>query len=205
MKLPIPILLILILPTFAAWSQAPVVPATPPKLSTPAAKLNPKDVRVLPFCREFEHQKFKVNDREISDELRVTVSDRIHLYGRKRGEVVKVTGRSVGHVGKLVLLPAGDRAGKLTVKVPTVEEVTHYFAVLELADDSLETKSLKLAKDKSYDWSVKSEGGQSTLSLMADGKEIATLKAPMEKLKGYGFAATVRSKGNEADLYMTFN
>ena len=199
-----PILTILAFTALVApsFSQAPLAPLKP---SPPAAKLNPKDVRVLPFCREFDTQKFKANDRELSDELRVTVSDRVHLYGMKRGGEVKVTGRPVGHVGKLVLLPAGDRAGKLTVKVPTVEEVTHYFAVLELADDSLDTKSLKLVKDKTYEWSMKSEGGQSTLSLMADGKEVASLNGPADKVKGYGFAATVRNKGNEADMAITFN
>ncbi len=189
----------------SSWSQAPVPPPSPPKAPAPAAKLTPKDVRVLPFCREFEHQKFKANDRDLPDELHVTFTDRIHLYGKRRGDVVKVTGRSVGHVGKVVLLPAGDRAGKLVAKVPVVDEVTYYYAVLEMADDSLETKLLRLAKDKSYDWSMKTENGQSTLRLLLDGKEFAALNGPSEKVKGYGFAATVRSKGNEADLLLTFN
>ena len=41
--------------------------------------------------------------------------------------------------------------------------------------------------------------------LMADGTEIAALNAPSEKVKGYGFAATVRDKGNEADMSITVN
>ena len=195
------------IPAFAvlfssSWAQAPLAPA---KAATPVPKLTSKDFRVLPFCREFEHQKFKANDREMPDELRVTTSDRIHLYGKKRGDTVRVTGREIGHVGKVVLMPAGVRSGTLMVKVPTIEEVTHYFAVLEMADESLETKSLKLVKEKKYLWSLKVEGGQTAFRIMADGAEIASLTGGTDLVKGFGFAATVRAKGNEADATVTFD
>ena len=186
----------------ASFGQAPIAP---PKPSAPSAKPAPKDIRVLPFCREFKEQKFKANDREISDELRVTASDRIHIYGKKRGDVVRVTGRQVGHVGKLALMPPETRTGTLTVKVPTVEEVTHYFAVLEMADESLATKSLKLLKGKNYLWSLKVENGQTALRIVADGKEVESLTGATDQVKGYGFAATVRAKGNEADATITFD
>lgn len=186
----------------SAWAQAPLAPAKP---GTLLPKLTSKDFRVLPFCREFEHQKFKANDREMPDELRVTTSDRIHLYGKKRGDTVRVTGREIGHAGKVVLMPAGARSGTLTVKVSTVEEVTHYFAVLEMADESLETKSLKLVKGKNYLWSVKEEGGQTAFRIMADGAEVASLTGGSDLVKGFGFAATVRAKGNEADATITFD
>ena len=186
----------------ASFAQAPVAPAKSP--ASPA-KLTSKDFRVLPFCREFEHQKFKANDREMPDELRVTTSDRIHLYGKKRGDTVRVTGREIGHAGKVVLLPAVPRSGTLTVNVPTVEEVTHYFAVIEMADESLETKSLKLVKGKKYLWSLKAEGGQTAFRIMADGVEVASLTGGTDSVKGFGFAATVRAKGNEADATVTFD
>ena len=175
------------------------------RAQAPALKLTPKDIRVLPFCREFKEQKFKTNDRELSDELRVTTGERIHFYGKKRGEVVRVTGRQVGHVGKLVLMPPDARTGTLTVKVPTVEEVTHYFAVLEMADESLSTKTVKLLKGKNYLWALKVENGQTALRIVADGKEVESLTGATDQVKGFGFAATVRAKGNEADATITFD
>ena len=127
---------------------------------------------------------------------------------RARGgalRIGRVTGREIGHVGKVVLLPAGPRSGTLTVNVPTVEEVTHYFAVIEMADESLETKSLKLVKGKKYLWSLKAEGGQTAFRVMADGVEVASLTGGTDSVKGFGFASTVRAKGNEADATVTFD
>ena len=97
------------------------------------------------------------------------------------------------------------RAGGLVAKVASMEDVTYYFAVLELDDDTLDTKWLTLAANKPCQWSVKSEGGQTTLKIVSGATEVASLSAATEKVKGYGFAATVREKGNEADLTVTFN
>lgn len=180
--------------TLLAQAPAPAKPATP------APRLTAKEIRVLPFCREFKEKKFKPNDRDLPDELRATVGAAdIHLYGKKRGEVVQLQGRPTGHVGKVVLLPPGERKGRLAAKVGSAEEVTLYFAVLEMAE-ALETKPLKLTAGKNYDWTVKVENGQTTLRVLDGTAELAALSGPADGVKGLGFAATVRNKGNEADL-----
>jgi hypothetical protein len=180
-------------------SQAPA--AKKPDASAP--KLEPKDIRDAPFVREFKEKKFKRNDRDVPDELRVTVfGGNIHLYGKKRGDVVRIEGRPSGHVGKAVFIPPVTRAGKLTVKAPSADEVTYYYAALELAD-AVDSKIVKLTVGKTYDWLVKSENGQTSLRVVEGATELASLTAPAEKVTGVGFAATVRSKGNEADITLS--
>jgi hypothetical protein len=141
------------------------------------------------------------------DELRVAVvGDRIHISGKKKtGGTPRVGEKSVGHVGKLVLLPAGDRSGTLTAKFPTVEDARYYFLVLELADGSLDSKDVKLTADTNYEWSARTEAGQTILRVAAaGGAEVAASSAPSATVKGVGFASTVRSQGNEVDLTITF-
>jgi len=175
----------------------------PAAASPPAPKLATKDIRVLPFAREFKEQKFKSNDHEMPDELRVNVvTTGLHLYGKKRGETARVQNRPTGHVGKVVLLPVGNRSGQLSVKVTWAEEVTYYYAVLEV-NDALETTVLKLVPGKNYDWSFKTENGQSTLKVADGAAELASLSGTADAVKGFGFAGTVRTKGNEADLTIT--
>lgn len=181
----------------AALAQTAAPPAKP---TPPAQRLTAKEIRVLPFCREFKEVKFKPNDREVPDELRVTVSPgSIHLYGRKKDNTAKIRGRNSGHLGKVVLLPPAARAGTLTVKAPTADEVTFYFAVLELAE-TLETKPIKLATGKTYDWAIESKDGETTLRVAEGRVDLAVLRAGESQVRGAGFAATVRAKGNEADL-----
>src|SRR5437870_1463204 len=92
-------------------------PATKPLRPSPPAQITPKDVRVLPYCREQENKEV-TNARDFTDELRVaTTTNKIHLSGKKRMDNDKKgTGKPMLHVGKLALLAPADRAGKLTVK-----------------------------------------------------------------------------------------
>ena len=196
----------LALMTHLAWSQVP----TPTK-PTPAAPRPPvltsRDIRVLPFAREWKERIFKRNDREMPDELRVSVTaDRIRISGKKKaGDTPRVGEKSVGNVGKLVLLPPGDRSGTLTAKFPTTEDVRYYFLVLELADGTLDSKDMKLAADTNYEWSARTDAGQTTLRVaVAGGTEVASSSAPSDAVKGVGFASTVRSQGNEVDVSITF-
>src|SRR4051812_36933859 len=118
---------VVLLLTFAAVvmpcrAQAPASPAKPPP------KLTTKDIRAYRFARELDTQKFEMNDREMPDELRVTTVDKIHINGKKRQQgAPQVKGRPAGHVGKLALIAAGDRTGKVAVKVPFAEGVTFYY------------------------------------------------------------------------------
>lgn len=198
------LLLLTCITTGAALAQAPLATPKPSLLATPKPRLSAKDIRVLPFAREFKEQKFKPNDREVPDELHVTVGQAdVHLYGKKRGDKApSVQGRPLGHVGKVVLLPSGDRAGRLIVKAGASEDVTYYFAVLEMAA-ALDAQSIKLAAGKIYGWSVKTEEGLTTLRVMDGPAELARMSGAADGIKGVGFAATVRNKGNEADVSIT--
>ncbi len=176
------------------------------QLAAPAAKphaaapLTAKDIHVFPFAREFKEQKFKSSSRDLPDELHVNIGTAsIHLYGKKRTDALRVQGRPTGHVGKAVLLPASDRSGTVVAKVPSAEEVTSYFAVIELAD-SLDTKPLKLDQGKTYNWTVKSENGTTTFKVTDGATELAAFSNPTDSVEAVGFAATVRNIGNEADM-----
>ncbi len=177
---------------------------TPTTKPNGAVPLSPKDVQVLPFCREFKEQKLKATERAIPDELHVNFGDgTIHLYGKKRLDAApRYQGRPIGHVGKVVILPSADRAGKLTTKTSSAEDSTTYLAVIEL-DNALEAKPVKLEADKTYDWSIKSEGGNTVFHLSDGAADVANFSRPSGEFKGAGFAATVRFKGNDADLTIT--
>jgi hypothetical protein len=165
-----------------------------------------KDIHVYRFSREFAEQKFDFNDVEMPDELRVTTTDKIHIVGKKREQKTqRVKGRLTGHIGKLALVTVGERTGKVMVKIPPAQDVTYYFASLELTDDTLQTKIIELDAKKIYAWSVHSQNGQTTFRIVDGATEVMQLAAPSDKVKGFGFAATVRNSGNEADLSMTFD
>ena len=157
--------------------------------------------------REFKEKKFKRNERGVPDELRVTtVGDRVHITGKKKLDTAPRLGDvSAGHTGKLALFPPLEGSGTIAIKFPSIEAVRYYYLVLELADGSLDAKDVKLAADTTYEWSLKSDGAQTTLRIAAGGMEVGSSTAPKETVKGAGFAVTVRSKGNEADVTITFN
>lgn len=189
-------LLLLTITFLFATAHAQVAPA-----KAPAVKLTPKDIRELPFCREFREQVFKGKDRSIGDELRVSLTGSgLHIWGKKKVNDVRHNGRVVCHMGKVALMPVGARGGKLTVKAPSAEDVTYYYAVIETAAGALETKLVTLAVGKTYTWSLKTEAGQTTLAVLEGATEIARLSKAEAEVKGGGFAATVRFVGNEADL-----
>ena len=185
----------------SAFAQAPAAPAATPRPPV----LTSRDIRELPFVREFKERKFKHNDREVPDELRVNVTgDRLRITGKKKtGGAPRLGEKSAGHVGKLALLPPGDRSGTITVKFPTSDDVRYYFLVLELADGSLDSKVVKLVPGTDYEWSAKTEAGQTTLRVAAAGAQVEASSAPSATVKGVGFASTVRNQGNEVDMTIT--
>ena len=189
--------------TVTAGSLLAQAPNQPSKPASPPPPITAKDVRIFPFARELQQTSLD-GKRGQADELRVaTTTNKVHLSGRKRVDSVKVDGRLICHSGKLALLAPADRGGKLAVRVPTADDVTYYFASIELTDGTLSTKPIKLETRKTYEWSFKTEAGQSTFRIVDGQTELAAISAPSEKVKGYGFAATVRWKNNEADLEFT--
>lgn len=173
------------------------------KQPSPPSPITPKDVRVLPYSRE--HEKTSLDgERGHPDELRVvTTANKIHLYGTKRVASQKWEGRLICHAGKLALLAPAARTGKVFVKVPPADDVTYYYAALELTNGTLETKELKVQPGQEYAWTFATEAGESRFVVLDGQTEIARLKASADEVKGYGFSATVRWKGNEADLTVT--
>ncbi len=167
------------------------------------AKLTPRDIHVHPFAEEHRTIKFKSNSSEIPREFTVATTDKIRFYGKKKTDgAPSVRGKPLGHLGQLVLLPPGDRKGTISLK--KAFGLTRFFAVLELPDDTLDTKESALKEGKNYDWTTKAESGHTTLRILAaDGSEVAAISGATDKVRSFGFAATARNKGNEIDMTIT--
>jgi hypothetical protein len=176
----------------------------PASAQAPIPKLSPRDIRVLPFAQEHKDTKFKSNTRELPSEFIVTTTDKIRFYGKRRTDgAPNVRGQPTGHLGQLALVPPGNRSGTLSLK--KAFGLIHFFAVLELPDDTLDSKAIELKEGKNYTWSVKSENGLTTFLIVgADGAQIASNSAPADKVLGIGFAATARNRGNEIDMTITY-
>lgn len=174
---------------------------------SPASKLPPpKDVQVVPFTREHKNVLFKPNDREMPDELRVTTTGQIRITGKKKvSPCPQVRGKPACHNGKLVLIPPGDRTGKLSVKQPSSNDLLYHFACVQLPAETLDTKEIDLKVGVEYTWEVKTTGDSTTFTVRDKANVLAALTTTKDKFLGFGIAATVRYKGNEADLTMTFD
>ncbi|EDY21518.1 hypothetical protein CfE428DRAFT_0763 [Chthoniobacter flavus Ellin428] len=147
---------------------------------------------------------FKATDRSIPNELIVTTTDHIHMYGKKKSHVVQVLGVPTGHVGKLVMLPPGDRSGTLTIKKSF--GTTLFFNCFELTGGKLDSQEMKLSEGVAYNWSVKNDGTNTTFRMTSpENKELAHHTIESANVQGIGFAGTVRNEGNEIDLTITFD
>ncbi len=170
----------------------------------PVPKPSPSDIRVLPFCGTKKDLKIDPKTKGIFDELSVTKSGRIHIHGTKQDDSGRINGEVVYHIGKIAVIPPDDRTGKLVAKLGTQPSVRRYFVALEF-DDKLKTEEVTLKEDQIYEWSVKSENGNTTFNLTAGQAAVATITAPTAQVKGVGFAAALRFTKNKADLDVSFD
>jgi hypothetical protein len=172
--------------------------------ATPGAKLTPREIRGLSFAREQGTVKFKPGSRELPDELNVSTTDHIRIWGKRKSDAAPtIRGITTGFIGKIALLPAGDRKGTIFLKKDF--GTTEYLVSLEMSDDTLDSHQVKLKEGKTYNWSVKTENGQTTLRLLEqDGTQVFAQSAAADKVVGYGFAATCRTRGNEIDMSITY-
>lgn len=191
---------------YATVAIAIVILASSIQAQTPKAlpKPSPSDIRVLPFCGTKKDLKIDPKTKGIFDELSVTKSGRIHIHGTKQEDSGRINGEVVYHIGKIVMIPTDDRTGKLVAKLGSQQSVRRYFMGLEL-EDKLQTEELMLKEGQIYDWSVKSENGNTTFKITAGQAAVATVTAPTAQVKGVGFAAAVRFTKNKADLEVTFD
>jgi hypothetical protein len=170
----------------------------------PTPKPSPSDVRVLPFCGTKKDLKIDPKTKGIFNELSVTKSGRIRIYGTKQEDSGRINGEVVYHIGKIALIPTEDRTGKLVAKLGTQLSVRRYFVALEF-DDKLQTEEVTLKEGQIYDWSVKSGNGNTTFTITAAQAAVATITAPTAQVKGVGFAAALRFTKNKADLEVSFD
>jgi hypothetical protein len=186
-------------------SPAAEVPAPGAKPKSPLpAKLTAHDIHVLPFAQEHASVKFKATSREFPSEPTVTVTDKIHFYGKRRSDASPmVRGTPTGNIGQVALFPPGDRKGILTVKKAFGPNM--YFVVFELPEDTLNSKQMPLKEGKAYTWTAKSENGTTTIRVLGpDGTEVGSNSGPTEKILSLGFAGTLRNQGNELDMTITY-
>lgn len=206
----IPRLLILFLPVLnlaAAAAEAP-----PPKLDA-------KDLQIVPFCTVATDRKLDPKTKNIFDELKVSVNSgrqmRYRISGKKKKEAGDLEGQPVLHIGKLVLAPVAKRIGSVNAKLPTVTDVRSYFMCVEHGEGKLKTEHVKLPEKTDCFWTVETRDGETVFHLykVTDAKDgkgatketLGTISVPENEAKSFGFAATVRWQGNEADLSVTFD
>jgi len=170
----------------------------------PLPKPSPSEIRVLPFCGTKKDLKIDPKTKGIFNELSLTKSSRIRIHGTKQDDSGRINGEVVYHIGKMALIPTDDRTGKLVAKLGSQQSVRRYFVALEM-EGKLQTEEVTLTEGKIYDWSVKSENGNTLLKITAGQVEVATITAPTAEVKGVGFAATLRFTKNKADLEVEFD
>lgn len=180
-----------------------VDPAMGKAKGEPAPKVTASQIRTYPFTSTAGDERLDPKMRGIFDELRVSTSDRIRIYGKKEKDSGTIDGRAVYHMGKVAIFPPGNRSGVLTTPMAASEDVRRYYAMLETGEKFV-TKELKLAEDKDHIWTLTQEGDNTVLKVMV-GNESVTISAPTNSVTGAGFAATVRWIGNEADLRVAFD
>jgi hypothetical protein len=86
---------------------------------------------------------------------------------------------------------------------------------VEYGEGKLKTEHVKLPEKTDCFWKVETKDGETEFLLYQvnkaeDGKgydkqTLGSIKVPKDQAKAFGFAATVRWAGNEADLTVTFN
>jgi hypothetical protein len=169
----------------------------------PAPKVTASQIKTYPYCPTTGDARLDPKTRGIFDELRVSTSERIRIYGKKERDSGTIDGRAVYHLGKVAVFPPGNRSGKVTTPMAASDDVRRYFAMLETGEKFV-TKELKLAEDKDHVWTLIHEGDTTVLKIMV-GNEPVTITAPTKSVTGVGFAATARWIGNEADLRVEFD
>lgn len=172
--------------------------------------VRPGDVVVVPFTSVAADRKLDPKAKDIFDELKATVTSgrqtRIRISGRKDADSGNFEGRPVNHAGKLVLIPGSPRSGTLVAKEPTANDVRYYHICVELPDDKLKSEHVELKKGETYAWVVKTEGDKTSFTVTDESsKPVASISVPDSDFRAFGFAATVRWKGNEADLVITMD
>lgn len=186
---------------------------------TPAPRLDSKDFQIVPFCTVATDRKLDPKTKNIFDELKVSVNagrqTRYRISGKKKHEAGDLEGQPVLHLGKLVLAPIADRVGSVNAKLPTVTDVRSYFMCVEYGEGKLKTEHVKLPEKTDCFWKVETKDGETEFLLYQvtkaeDGKgydkqTLGSITVPKDQAKAFGFAATVRWQGNEADLAVTFN
>jgi hypothetical protein len=185
----------------------------------PPPKLDTKDLQIVPFCTAAKDRKLDPKTKKIFDELKVSVTagreTRYRISGKKKHEVGDLEGEPVLHLGKLVLAPIANRIGSVNAKLPTVTDVRFYYMCVEYGEGKLKTEHVKLPEKTVCFWTLDTSDGETVFHLYKvaeakDGKAptkvtLGKIAVPEDEAKSFGFAATVRWAGNEADLTVTFD
>lgn len=191
--------------TMAAKLSAPTPAGNAPQAAKgePAPKVTASQIRTYPFSSTTGDARLDPKTKGIFDELRVSTSERIRIYGKKDNDSGTIDGRAVYHMGKVAVFPPGNRSGNLLTPMAASTDVRRYFAMLETGEKFV-TKELMLAEDKPHAWTLTQEGDNTVLKVTV-GNESVSISAPTKSVTGAGFAATVRWIGNEADLRVEFD
>ena len=117
-------------------------------------------------------------------------------------DVVKVGKLKVGHIGKAILFEhAPQRKGWLILRQPPKREAAGYFLTLASKKASYDTVSLsRLKVQQPYEWSVQFADAQYHVIVRNAGEVLVDKKIRTARKLDYGFAATVRRRGNLADF-----
>lgn len=185
----------------------------------PPPRLDAKDFEIVPFCTAASDRKLNPKTKKIFDELKVSVNvgkqTRYRISGKKKDEVGDLEGEPVLHLGKLVLAPVANRIGSVNAKLPTVTDVRFYFMCVADGEGKLKTENVKLPEKTDCFWTLNTSDGETVFHLykvveVLEGEPpkkvtLGKITVPEAEAKSFGFAATVRWQGNEADLSVSFD
>ena len=148
--------------------------------------------------------KLDPKQKGMFDELKVTVSERIRIHGKKKNDTSRI-GDQVGfHLGKVAVFPPAERTGTLTTKFSTEKGSRKHFIILEYAD-KLDYLEFEQPNTEPYQWSVTTVGGVVSMTVKDGAREVASLKGDLAQIQGVGFGVTLRWIDTEADAVVNFD
>jgi hypothetical protein len=192
-------------------SLAGILSAEDVKKPEKAEKLDLKALHVHPYCSTEPSPLLDPKMKGIFDELKVSVNSstdtRFHITGKKKNDTGKIGDKVVYHLGKLVTTPAVSRTGTILVQLMKgKDESAGNYVALTMQDDTVKATIYKLSEGVPHKWKLDRGPETTTLVVMEnDEKEAIRLSAPTSEVREYGFAATVRSVGDNADVLVTFD
>jgi len=174
-------------------------------------KLDLKELHVHPYCSTEPSPLLDTRTKGIFDELKVSLNSstgtRFHIGGKKKNDTGKIGNKVVYHLGKLVTTAATvTRTGTIVVQPEKGKEnVAGNYVALVMGDNTVKASIYKISDSQSHKWILERGPETTTLTVMEGDAEAIKISAPTSDVREFGFASTVRSVNDVADVTVTFD